>query len=140
MKLLTTFVLTFSVVGALFSQEPERNIHAKSLKNSTKPKAEVKNTSSVMELAPIDKKEEQSHYPMKVNSGEHRKKVQNNSAPRSRTIDDINTEIESIVKKMDYVRNNPTEDAIAKKEGWYNKMNDRLTYLNAERQKHLNKK
>lgn len=80
MKLLTTFVLTFSVVGALFSQEPERNIHAKSLKNSTKPKAEVKNTSSVMELAPIDKKEEQSHYPMKVNSGEHRKKVQNNSS------------------------------------------------------------
>lgn len=140
MKLFTLSVLTILTIGTAFSQESDRTVSGKTLKNSTKPKSEVKITSEGQELAPVDKTEEQSQYPMKVTSGTRRKSVQKTSVPHTRTIQDIDREIESIEKKMEYVQNDPSEDAIAKKEGWYDKMNDRLTYLKAERQKHLNKK
>lgn len=140
MKLFTLSVLSILTIGTAFSQESDRTVSGKTLKNSTKPKSEVKITSEGQELAPVDKTEEQSQYPMKVTSGTRRKTQQKMTVPKARTIQDIEREIESIEKKMESVQNDPSEDAIAKKEGWYDKMNDRLTYLKAERQKHLNKK
>lgn len=140
MKLFTLSVLTILTIGTAFSQESDRTVSGKTLKNSTKPKSEVKITSGGQELAPVDKTEEQSQYPMKVTSGVRKKNTQAPPVKKERTLGDIDREIESIEKKMEFVQNDPSEDAIAKKEGWYDKMNDRLTNLKAERQKHLNKK
>ena len=140
MKLLTTFVLTFSVVGALFSQEPERNIHAKSLKNTTKPKSEVKTTSERQEITPVDKTEEQSQYPIKVTSGVCKKNIQVPPVRNERTLADIDIEIASINSKMEIIVNDPEEDAIAKEQGWYDLMNSRLDKLNKERVEILDSK
>lgn len=138
MKLFTLSVLTFIAVGTAYSQEPG-TVSGKTLNKAEKPKGEVKIVTGDNVVSPVDNTVDQQTYPVKVSSGTPRNNAQQ-SQPYKRTITDIDREIDAIEKKMDVVKNDPNEDAIAKKEGWYNKMNARLEYLHAERNKHLNKK
>lgn len=140
MKLFTLSVLSILTIGTAFSQESDRTVSGKSLKNSTKPKSEVKITSEGQELAPVDKTEEQSQYPMKVTSGVRKKNTQAPPVKKERTLADIDREIASINSKMEIVVNDPEEDAIAKEQGWYDLMNNRLERLNKEREEILNSK
>ena len=140
MKLFITSVLSILTIGTAFSQESDRTISGKTLKNSTKPKSEVKITSEGQELAPVDKTEEQSQYPMKVTSGVRKKNTQVPPVKKERTLANIDREIASINSKMEIVVNDPEEDAIAKEQGWYDLMNSRLEKLNKEREEILNSK
>lgn len=72
--------------------------------------------------------------------------VTNSESTRVRTIEDVDAEINSINTKLEIVKNDPEEDKIAKEQGWYSMIEDRLDHLYAERnellerQKEPNKK
>lgn len=140
MKLFTLTVLSFLTISTAFSQEPDNVVSGKDLKKTEKPKGEVKISSEEKTIPPTDKQSEVGTYPMKVSVGTPKKTSQKSNQRYTRTLADIEREIKTIETKMEVVQNDPQEDAIAKKEGWYDKMNARLEYLQAERNKHLNKK
>lgn len=140
MKLFTLTVLCFLTVSTAFSQEPDKVVSGKNLNKTEKPKSEVKITYEENTVPPTDKQSEGNTYPMKVSTGTPKSSTQKSNKPYTRTLADIEREIEMLETKKNVVQNDPQEDAIAKKEGWYEKVNARLEYLNAERNKHLNKK
>lgn len=61
--------------------------------------------------------------------------AQTTSDQPKRTIEQVESFINSIKIKMEYVQSNPVEDSIARAQGWYDLMNSQLDELNAERDK-----
>lgn len=53
----------------------------------------------------------------------------------TRTVEQLESLIQSIQKKMEYVQSVPEQDQKAKEQGWYDEMNERLDTLTAERDK-----
>ena len=80
-------------------------------------------------------------YPKKLSVGQKRDaQSQAEDKTYTRTLADVERDISNIETKMKHVKEDPSEDAIAKEEGWYDQMEARLKYLRAEREKHLNAK
>lgn len=64
-------------------------------------------------------------------SGSHTQEQQ--SSERVRTIQNVDSEINNIKIKLEYVKNNPEEDKIAREEGWYEMIERKLHHLYQEK-------
>lgn len=65
------------------------------------------------------------------NSSNHEQEQQ--SSDRVRTIQNVDNEINDIKVKLEYVKNNPEEDKIAREEGWYEMIERKLDHLYKEK-------
>lgn len=80
-------------------------------------------------------------YPKNLSVG-HKRDAQaaTKNKTYTRTLADVERDITNIETKMKYIKENPSENKIAKEEGWFEQMEARLNYLYKEREKHLNAK
>lgn len=67
---------------------------------------------------------------VKTNSNDPQKQQ---SSERVRTIQNVDNEISDIKIKLEYVKNNPEEDRIAREEGWYEMIERKLEHLYKEK-------
>lgn len=119
-------------VSTLYSQE-----NGQKENTGLKQKTTVQDTSKIYKTT----SENQVNNPQKLSVGTKKddQGEKNNTTPYTRTLEDVENDIKNIETKMEWIKNNPEEDKIAKEEGWYEEMEQRLVYLRAEREKHLNK-
>lgn len=130
-------IIVFIGCAVLYAQE-NKNLNRKE-NVDLNAKTEIPDTTRISN----SNDKNQNTYPMKLSVGTKKSEVKVKNTEQTpvytRTLEDVERDIENIEKKIEWVKNNPEENKKAKEEGWYDEMNERLEYLYAEREKHLNK-
>ncbi len=131
MKLIITTILSLFVIG-VFAQEKRALQPAK---GATVNKVENENSKTSHEqVSPNEVRIEKSKPAVHAQVSSSNK----NSQPE-KTVEYYDTYIESIRKKVEWVKSNPEEDAKAKENGWYEQMEQFVANAKKEREELLNK-